>query len=107
MYEDILSAKIDYQSNFNVSMYQTPLAFDVDNDGVTEIITSERDLNILNKSVSKKILVIDPINQNIESLITLLIFIVAFHYYRYCKCNLNCEPNYFLALADIEKNPIV
>jgi len=53
--KDILSAKIDYQSNFNVSMYQTPLAFDVDNDGVTEIITSERDLNILNKSVSKKI----------------------------------------------------
>jgi len=104
--KDILSAKIDYQSNFNVSMYQTPLAFDVDNDGVTEIITSERDLNILNKSVSKKILVIDPINQNIESSITTPYF--------YCGVSLpivianvtsNCEPNYFLALADIDENP--
>ena len=94
------------ESGFDVSQFQTPLAFDVDNDGITEIITSSFTLGLSYSDIAKNIQILDAKSLKIK-------YTIATAYY--CAggvlsvvvldINKDCVPEFIVAAIDENINP--
>ncbi|HMT72205.1 MAG TPA: hypothetical protein PKD16_18710, partial [Saprospiraceae bacterium] len=94
------------ESSFDVSQFQTPLAFDVDNDGFTEIITSSFTLDLSYFDIAKNIQILDAKSLKIK-------YTIPTAYY--CAggvlsvvildINKDCVPEFIVAAIDENINP--